>query len=75
MANATSIKLARDIIDDLKGNQYYKSPGILAQFIGGFVGSADRATQVADAILEDWNGARYYEQEEVLAQYLEGQSD
>lgn len=72
MADDMAIKVAKSILDDRRGANYYQDPDILSEYLSGSLGFAkDIADQIAEVIIDDRDGADYYANVGILAEFLE----
>ncbi len=73
MANELATRVAKAILEDRRGADYYQMTEVLADFLKGQFGStSETATEAAKEILQDRQGADYYKDSEILASFLEG---
>ena len=72
MATEQAKKVAKHIIEDRHGADYYQDTKILAQYLEGALDmTPEEAERTAKAIQEDRGGANYYENPEILADFLQ----
>ncbi len=71
MENDNTLNVAKNILEDRSGADYYADNKVLADYLAGALGiSEERAAELAEGINSDRKGANYYQDVKILAQYI-----
>ncbi len=71
MENENAMKVAKSVLEDRSGADYYADSKVLADYLAGALSiTEEKAAELADVINSDRKGANYYQDVKILAQYL-----